>query len=180
MGREGASAHASVTYNTSSILATICSAHARSFSKVTRSLSRSASSFVSSLSAKVSPMLRFCLKGTGEASWGGLEKNRLPLEMFHQSFHGYEFLATGEMSQFSILGPLSPRTPEEKNSRGDHSTEHTSWRNTLSLEEPWAQILKAYRMGTVDSVPCQLFDSRYSLCFNHSDKDHMLSQGLNV
>lgn len=60
------SAHSSLTYNTSSILVTICSAHARSFSRVTRSLSLSASSLVSSLSAKVSPMLRFCLKGLGE------------------------------------------------------------------------------------------------------------------
>lgn len=62
------SAHSSFTYNTSSILVTICSAHARSFSRVTRSLSLSASSLVSSLSAKVSPMLRFCLKGLGGKS----------------------------------------------------------------------------------------------------------------
>ena len=132
LNREGISTCISITYNTSSILATICSAHARSFSKVNRSLSRSTSSFVSSLSAKVSPILRFCLKGIGETSWGSLQKNYLPLEMLHRSFHSYEFLATGKMSWFSIWGPRSPGTLQEENSRGSHSTEYISWRTHLA------------------------------------------------
>lgn len=54
-----------VTYRTSSILAMICSAQLLSFSTALRSRRRSASSRVSSPSARVSPMLLFCLrKGT--------------------------------------------------------------------------------------------------------------------
>lgn len=93
----------SVTYNTSSILATICSAHARSFSKVTRSLSLSTSSLVSSLSAKVSPMLLFCLRGTG----GVISLTRL---------HSREFPATGPGQGFSTGTHLCWD--------GTHSTEH--------------------------------------------------------
>lgn len=59
-----------VTYRTSSILAMICSAQLLSFSTALRSRRRSASSRVSSPSARVSPMLLFCLqKGTEHPAW---------------------------------------------------------------------------------------------------------------
>lgn len=155
-----------VTYNTSSILATICSAQARSFSKVTRSLSLSTSSLVSSLSAKVSPMLLFCLKGTGGMASSGSEESISLIR-----FHSHEFLKTGTRSRLLCQHTMSARTTEENipEATSQQSTDpegiHSAQTNG---EVTWG--------GNYELSISKHSDSRCSLCFSNRDREQMLSR----
>jgi len=95
-----------VTHKTSSILAIICSAHALSFSTAFRSRTLSASSLVSSPSARVNPILRFCLKNRERkawvkiADWPVTRKSNLLTFRMSNRFHYWLLYENGEVTTF--------------------------------------------------------------------------------